>query len=503
YLYIFFHLEKFGNDSLNKYLREIGGEDIDLWFKNAIRVNAGEIVGYSGESGSGLPHLHFELRTDFDTTVNPLQLIKIQDKQSNFIVESLIVYPVGIGSLAFGKADPVEVLVSPDRPLRYAEILFKGEIGMGVKCKFQTSRGDSLSPYEWGIKLDDTKIFKQRFDYISYYDNTKSARIYDATKSTFGPTFYSLYLFNREARPVTFNSNNEWNGIIDESFTESRIFITDYLDNTYEIHVKFINNENIDFDFNKDYTIEGWDDIFLIKSKYKGEKTYKWIDVKELESGVHKLEINNKRLDEVYLVVIDEKQNEFFIDTNFSIKVPGDSVFKKTGIIINRDRAKKELAGMIVKDYGYQTKQVYDFKKEIKLKIKYKEKRGEHLCVFSYDWKKKKAGFYKAIEKNAQEVDVRYLKSFVIADDIKKPYIGKGYYKTKEIYCIESYDRESGIDEDSIIVTAGKMKIPSEYDYDRNLILCNLKNITDIDRLNVSLKDRAGNILRKNVMIKN
>ncbi|MEW5692860.1 MAG: M23 family metallopeptidase, partial [Candidatus Hydrogenedentota bacterium] len=80
YLYIFFHLEKFGNDSLNKYLREIGGEDIDLWFKNAIRVNAGEIVGYSGESGSGLPHLHFELRTDFDTTVNPLQLIKIQDK---------------------------------------------------------------------------------------------------------------------------------------------------------------------------------------------------------------------------------------------------------------------------------------------------------------------------------------------------------------------------------------------------------------------------------------
>jgi hypothetical protein len=39
---------------------------------NALRVTAGQVIAYAGDTGSGSAHLHFEIRDEFNNTINPL-----------------------------------------------------------------------------------------------------------------------------------------------------------------------------------------------------------------------------------------------------------------------------------------------------------------------------------------------------------------------------------------------------------------------------------------------
>ena len=46
--------------------------DVDLWLKpGEIPVRKGQIIAYSGDTGSGAPHLHMELRDDKNNPLNP------------------------------------------------------------------------------------------------------------------------------------------------------------------------------------------------------------------------------------------------------------------------------------------------------------------------------------------------------------------------------------------------------------------------------------------------
>ena len=73
---VYAHLQKFNNkiDSivLNKHYEE---ENFELDFslnKNIIKIKKGEVIGYTGNSGSSAgPHLHFELRFN-GIAVDPL-----------------------------------------------------------------------------------------------------------------------------------------------------------------------------------------------------------------------------------------------------------------------------------------------------------------------------------------------------------------------------------------------------------------------------------------------
>ena len=75
---VYAHLDRFENeklkleDLLHKYQIKKGKKYIDIYLDTGfIPVKKGQVIAYSGETGEGLPHLHFELRKGEDTPINP------------------------------------------------------------------------------------------------------------------------------------------------------------------------------------------------------------------------------------------------------------------------------------------------------------------------------------------------------------------------------------------------------------------------------------------------
>lgn len=106
---VYAHLDRF-IDAYGKliYSRQLTSENYEQEIylpKDTIRVAKGQIIGYSGNSGSSYgPHLHFEIRDKDERIINPLKYYpgKIKDN-INPIVQEIAFEPLGIESRVEGK----------------------------------------------------------------------------------------------------------------------------------------------------------------------------------------------------------------------------------------------------------------------------------------------------------------------------------------------------------------------------------------------------------------
>jgi len=73
-IYVYAHLERFRKD-LERLVRSLQYKNkrffLDHFPEQKPKVKKGKIIGYSGESGAGPPHLHFEIRRNMDIAFNP------------------------------------------------------------------------------------------------------------------------------------------------------------------------------------------------------------------------------------------------------------------------------------------------------------------------------------------------------------------------------------------------------------------------------------------------
>lgn len=170
--------------------------------KNQFRVARGEVIAWSGNSGSSSgPHLHFELRDSAtEDPVNPLLFdLGISDRMRP-VIDRVILYPLtrrasvnsshGSASYRTVPSDGSYGISSASMPVVY------GEIGLGIRCwdTFDNS-SNRCGIYSIELFADGLKVFSFTADRFSYSETRYiNAHIDYAARVTSGEYIHRLHI---------------------------------------------------------------------------------------------------------------------------------------------------------------------------------------------------------------------------------------------------------------------------------------------------------------------
>jgi hypothetical protein len=144
--------------------------------ENQIRVNKGDVIGYSGESGWGGPHLHFELRDSLQNPINPLSSGFFVNDRRPPTMNFLTIRPLDVEARVDGSSKPLILPLNwhdGEGQYRLAPTpLIEGEVGLELSV-YDKMDGSSFHLGVYGIELylDDSLLFSVRYDEFSF-ENT-------------------------------------------------------------------------------------------------------------------------------------------------------------------------------------------------------------------------------------------------------------------------------------------------------------------------------------------
>ncbi len=172
---VYGHLERFRPDLerfVNAYRREHQSYRADIYLKSGqFPVRRGQVVGYSGRTGIGVPHLHFEMRNSKNEPINPLPYYRdfIEDRIAPEFYEAAFV-PLDQKSLVNMQPDTAfyDLFQSSNVTLPDTLIL-SGKTGVNLKVYDRANGARNLfSFYQAKMWVDDSLVYAVKYDRFSY-----------------------------------------------------------------------------------------------------------------------------------------------------------------------------------------------------------------------------------------------------------------------------------------------------------------------------------------------
>lgn len=150
--------------------------DIDFKLKPAeIPVKSGQVIGYSGNSGSsGGPHLHFEVReTDSEHAMNPLLFRNDIKDNVKPTIYGIRFYPLSGDASVAGKHSPLYLKAVGAAGVYKVEngavIMAGGTIGVGVETiDFISGSTRKCGVYSVSLKVNDTEVYRSEMESFSF-----------------------------------------------------------------------------------------------------------------------------------------------------------------------------------------------------------------------------------------------------------------------------------------------------------------------------------------------
>ncbi|MFP4522446.1 MAG: M23 family metallopeptidase, partial [Fibrobacterota bacterium] len=166
--------------------------------KNAIRVKRGQHIGYSGETGIGAPHLHFELRDRHNVPFNPMiEKLAFDDKVPPH-PSHIAFMPMDDETLIDHKNEySLHVLKSSEGIFICSDTIeIEGKAGIAVKITDKSQHAPNIfSPMSYHMKINDSLVYGCVFNSFSYYENQKMGLDRNLRLAEYGyERFQNLYV---------------------------------------------------------------------------------------------------------------------------------------------------------------------------------------------------------------------------------------------------------------------------------------------------------------------
>ena len=172
---VYGHLQRFMPD-LEAYVDKIRQTrqqySVDLFLtSNQFPVRKAQVLGYTGKTGIGVPHLHFEIRNPQNKPINPLQFYSgtITDNIEPELYE-LALIPEEYTSLINFTQDTFFVNLQQRSNISLPDTLqISGKVGLALKSWDRANGATNLfSFYRANMWIDDSLVYSVEYDLFSY-----------------------------------------------------------------------------------------------------------------------------------------------------------------------------------------------------------------------------------------------------------------------------------------------------------------------------------------------
>jgi hypothetical protein len=254
-IYVFGHLSRLSNN-LEKTVKEYQYANrkycFDRYFEpESLPVKKGELIAFSGQTGYGAPHIHFEKRTPDNLPLNPLvHGFSLSDDYAPEFDKAALMYFDDNTLFPDGKRR-IELDVRHDkdngRYLIDSVVMVQGPIAVAVKAFDRIRpRGPKLNLYSAKLYIDDYLYYENYFDKYSYDETMMVDLLFDYTQETNDDSFWHL-MFNPPGKDYSGSKSLYSEGGVFAGQTQygfgvhnARVEITDAAGNRTDLIFKFV-----------------------------------------------------------------------------------------------------------------------------------------------------------------------------------------------------------------------------------------------------------------------
>lgn len=243
---VYAHLQRF-NDQFQSIADSIRLQDfsfeMDAFLDTlAIQVNQGDVIGYTGSTGIGPPHLHFEIRDSLETPVNALRTnLSIKDDLPP-VFSSLIVEPLTKNSRVNGQPASNYIRAGKGREVfDFGEVKLTGKAGLAVNVYDRANDVyNAYAVYSLALVQDSDTLFYQE---LNRFDYNESNEMFLDRIAPFGSTrrgHQRLFRKDGSKNPFYLITKDSAQISVSDSAETYTIVASDYFGNTSRATVTFV-----------------------------------------------------------------------------------------------------------------------------------------------------------------------------------------------------------------------------------------------------------------------
>lgn len=499
---VYAHLSKF-HPEIEKYIEKLQIKNkkykIDISPEpKKFKFKKNDIIAFTGSTGIGTPHLHFEMRDENDHPLNPLDFIPLNEDNYNpdYLKLKLIESKANSVTSQYGRYLRLSI-----QKINANTWIIPNTIRVKSFPLFAVSVEDRTLQYGYGtgvetlqLYIDETLFYEKKIKQISFSENIKINSELNLTEIKY---FYekSYNLFEQN------DFNTDLNTKFNKDRFKFRIFALDHNGNKSELFGEFQIDPNSSFMDNElsDLPFHFADRPIII---------YGIVNHSHLDRLFHLSPVNEVK-DQLSqhigseIVEWNSENNNRLKSFNYEFTTDTNQIFGKQ--LVYGLRLDTRHFGFPDTSLTVIAFQPQDLVLKQVMTIIFDGYMTAKTGVYEWNHRNKKWNYISQQNRINNKIvfKVSSLGIYTTISDQTKPSIQFLGYVDPDLYMIYVEDNLSGIkDEENLTLMSGKNKIFAEYDYEENLLKIKRKFIQKNKWLKLSLYDNSGNFSRDSTFIK-